>query len=272
MPVPAGGYDAQINQITDMLMEAADLVRNLQQPEVAAVVMPPQAVQEVAEEPAANDASFAFADYGAFYAFLRKNYMLGPKISDDEFEGCDNIIQACARDGWPVSYTAYALATAYHETAHTMQPIKELGGESYFFRMYDIRGNRPKVARQLGNIIAGDGAKFPGRGYVQLTGRDNYVKATKVLRDMGYDVDLVANPDLAMDPLYAAIIMVTGMRDGWFTTRKISDDLPRRGPATLGQFVLSRDVINGKDKDDEIAAYSVDWQKALLAGGYKIAA
>lgn len=271
MPVPAGGFDAQINQITDMLMEASDLVRNLQQPEVAQVVIPPAAVV-APEEPANDDASFAFENYDGFYNWLRGNNMIGPKISADEFEGCDTIIRACALDGWPVSFVAYALATAYHETAHTMQPIKELGGATYFTRMYDIRGNRPAKARELGNLNPGDGAKYPGRGYVQLTGKDNYRKATKVLRDMGYDVDLVANPDLAMDPLYAAIIMVTGMRDGWFTTRKISDDLPAKGPATLGQFIASRDVINGRDKDDEIAAYATDWQLALLAGGYKIAA
>lgn len=269
MAVAAGQFEQDQERLIALLAEASALAANLRVPEVAAVVTPQAAV---ATEPAANDASFAFTDYGAFYNWLRSNQMIGPKISDSEFEGCDNIIRACANDGWPVSYVAYALATAYHETAHTMQPIKELGGAAYFTRMYDINGNRPKKARELGNLTPGDGAKYPGRGYVQLTGKDNYKKATKVLRDMGYDVDLVANPELAKDPLYAAIIMVTGMRDGWFTTRKISDDLPSRGPANLKQFVLTRDVINGTDKDDEIAAYAIDWQKALLAGGYKIAA
>ena len=68
-----------------------------------------------------DDPDHRFRDYGAFYDFLRGNNMLGPKISESEFHGCDTIIRACLGAHWPVSWVAYALATAYHETAHTMQ-------------------------------------------------------------------------------------------------------------------------------------------------------
>lgn len=50
------------------------------------------------------------------------------------------------------------------------------------------------------------------------------------------------------------------------------DDLPARGTATKAQFVASRDIINGTDKQDLIAGYAVDFQTGLSAGGYKIAA
>lgn len=206
---------------------------------------------------------------GRFYDFLRGNSMLGPKISAAEFEGCDNILRACGTAGWGVSWVAYALATTYHETAHTMQPVKEIGGTAYFTRMYDIRGNRPHVARDLGNTEPGDGARFPGRGYVQLTGRRNYVKATAKLRALGYDVDLVADPDRAMDPEIAAVILVLGMREGWFTGRDIDDDLPAGRPGTLAQFVASRDIINGRDKQDLIAGYAIDFQTGLQTGGWR---
>jgi len=209
---------------------------------------------------------------GQFYDFLRGNRMLGPKISANEYGGCDAIIKACFKAGFGIAFAAYCLATAYHETAHTMQPIHELGGPTYLHRMYDIQGNRPNKARELGNLTPGDGVKYAGRGYVQLTGKSNYAKATAKLRAYGLDVDLVADPDLAMRPDIAALIMVFGMLEGWFTSRKLPDDLPRTGPATLRQFVLSRDIINGTDKDDEIAAEASDFQTGLQAGQYREAA
>lgn len=210
-----------------------------------------------------------FADYGAVYDFLRDNKMLGPKISKEEYEGCDSIILACARDGWGVSWIAYALATTYHETAHTMESIPEYGGNAYFHRMYDIQGHRPAKARELGNLQPGDGVRFKGRSYPQLTGRTNYDRATRKLQARGWDVDLVANPDQMLRPDVGAAVLVMGMREGWFTGRDIDDDLPVKGAATLQQFVASRDIINGRDKAQTIAEYAMDFQAALMAGGYR---
>ena len=49
--------------------------------------------------------------------------------------------------------------------------------------------------KDLGNTEAGDGYKFRGRGFIQLTGKDNYKRYGKRI-----GVDLIANPDLANDP------------------------------------------------------------------------
>lgn len=215
-----------------------------------------------------RDAAQFFNDYGKFYNVLRDDKMLGPTISQDEFEGCDRIIRACGLAGWGMSWTAYALATTYHEVNGTMQPIREMGGPAYFTRMYDIRGDRPAKARELGNLTPGDGARYFGRGYVQLTGRTNYDRATKKLREMGFTVDLIANPDQALEPDIAAAILVAGMREGWFTGRDIDDDLPAKGQATREQFIASRDIINGKDRQDLIAGYAMTFQQALAAGVY----
>lgn len=129
-----------------------------------------------------------------FFSNLRAG-LLGPKLDNAEVKGCEAILHAVGEAGWPLSWAAYALATAYHETAHTMQPIKEFGGPRYFFRMYDPKGLRPQVAKKLGNTQAGDGARYFGRGYVQLTGRANYRHAEQKL-----GVALEANPDLALGP------------------------------------------------------------------------
>ena len=208
---------------------------------------------------------------GRFYDWLRGNKLIGldNRISKDEFEGCSRIIYAFGCVGAPVSYVAYALATTYHETSGTMQPIPEKGGNSYFTRLYDIKGRDPARARRHGNTVAGDGIRYRGRGYVQLTWKVNYQRATQKLRALGYNVDLVADPDRALEPEIAAVILVYGMIEGWFTGRKLGDDLPAVGPASILQFTKSRDIINGVDKDDVIAVYANDWQTALQHGGYR---
>jgi hypothetical protein len=188
-----------------------------------------------------------------FFAAVRAG-LLGPTLSPDEVTGCTAILEATK--GWPACWTAYALATAYHETAHTMQPITEYGGAAYFQRMYDITGNRPEVARELGNIHPGDGALFCGRGYVQLTGRRNYAKC-----------GIADDPARALQPDVAATILEQGMRLGWFSGRKLGDFLPLNGPATRAQFMAARWVINRQDKSDLIADCALKFQDALIAGG-----
>lgn len=257
--------DARVKQlVADLYAEVfAKEITDSAHPDIVA----PQPVVVV---PQHDKAESAFHDYGAFYDFLRGNKLLGPKISKSEYDGCDAIISACVLQAYPISFTAYALATSYLETAHTMQPIKELGGPAYFTRLYDPLGQRPVLAKKNGNTTPGDGPRYPGRGYVQLTWKGNYAKATAKLRALGLDVDLVKNPELAMRPDVAALVMAIGMKEGWFTGRKLADDLPLHGAATLPQFVASRDIINGSDRQADVAAYAFQFQTGLLQAGYSL--
>lgn len=196
----------------------------------------------------------------AFFDACRKGVM-GPTLDGDEVSGSEVILDAMA--GAPISWCAYALATAWHETAHTMQPIREFGGTAYLRRMYDVEGQNPARARKMGNVTPGDGPRYCGRGYVQLTWRSNYRKAGEKL---GYPLE--GNPELAMRPDIAAQIMRRGMAEGWFTGKSFRSYLPAEGPATLAEFKAARRIINGTDKADLIAGYAVQFQAALAAGGW----
>jgi predicted chitinase len=101
-------------------------------------------------------------------------------------------------DRWTV---IAVLATIGVETA-SFAPISEYGGDVYFTKMYDIKGEHPKTALSLGNINPGDGKLFHGRGFIQLTGRHNYAVYGKEL-----GIDLESHPELALNPGTAAALL-----------------------------------------------------------------
>ena len=179
--------------------------------------------------------------------------LFGGKLNSTQVSGIDAII-----DYWEKNYAenddrwlAYILGTTFHEAARTMQPIAEFGGVKYFTDMYDPlpTGKRPEVAKRLGNNQVGDGPNFRGRGYVQITGRRNYTDWTARLKMPG--VDLVNKPELALETRVALPIIFEGMMQGTFTTRKLSDYFNK----TKEDWVGARAIVNGKDKDVQIAHY-----------------
>lgn len=147
---------------------------------------------------------------------------------------------------------AYCLATFKWETAHTLSPIDEHGSANYFNRRY---GPQTRVGKVLGNTRDGDGALFHGRGYVQLTGRRNYTKAKALT-----GVDLLTQPDRAKEPALAYEIAVQGMKDGWFTGRKL-DQFIKGGQA---DYENARTIINGHDKAQTIADIARRFSEVLL--------
>lgn len=205
---------------------------------------------------------------------MRDSSILGPKITQPEFEGCEVLLNASANDNWPLAWVAYVLATAFHETRGTMQPVKEAywlskaAADKYFFKMYDIQGARPAKARELGNLSPGDGVKYAGRGYPQVTGKRNYAELSKAL-----GVDLINNPDLLMQAKVAADATIFGMRTGLFTGVGLGKYLPNdNSKATRAQLKEARRVVNGVDKDDEIADIAIVFQDGVHEGFWRQAA
>jgi putative chitinase len=201
-------------------------------------------------------------DAKVFFDRLRSNSPLGPTLSQDEVDGVNTLLKAFS--GAPTCWVAYALATAYHETAGTMLPIKERGSENYLRRMYDVTGKDPKRAILMGNTTPGDGVKYCGRGYSMITWKTNYKRLGQKI-----GVDLVNNPEYAMHPDTAAAIMDIGMTEGWFTGISFSKVF-KQDRATREDFRRARAIINGTDDNDEIAVYALSFQDALAAAGYSI--
>jgi len=170
----------------------------------------------------------------AFYASIRPSTTLfGGVLSQSQVDGINVILNEWDRRALPdARWLAYMLATTFHETARTMQPIAEVNGE---LRRY---------------------APYYGRGFVQLTWQANYRRASTVVA-----VDLVASPDRAMEPAIAVKIMFSGMIEGWFTSQKLADYIH----GDVCDYVNARRIINGTDRATLIAAYAVQFQRAIEA-------
>lgn len=96
-------------------------------------------------------------------------------------------------------------------------------------------GSAYEGRKDLGNVFTGDGKRFKGRGYIQITGRNNYAAVSKYI--FGDDT-LLKNPDLLSTPQYAMLSAF------WFWKDRGLNELADK------QFFLTISIrINGKNKD-----------------------
>lgn len=155
-------------------------------------------------------------------------------------------------------WLAYILATAFHETAYTMQPVRETLAESEA-RAIEIL-EAAFAAGRLSWVKTPywrrdeDGRSWHGRGLVQLTHKRNY-EAMSVLTG----IDLVADPDRAMEMDAAVTILIEGMLQGSFTGHKLADHLN----ATTEDWVNARRIVNGTDRAEKLAVYAVAFHAAI---------
>lgn len=159
---------------------------------------------------------------------------------------------------------AYMLATVKHETGHTFNPVEEANWLSwksrkkYFEDMYDpVLGKnetRKNKAIEIGNTSPGDGVKYYGRGYVQITGKTNYQKMTDK-----FNVDFINDMTKVTEHEWAMKILIYGSEDGVFTGKNLSKYISD----SKQDYTNARRVINGTDKAATIAGYAEKIEKCL---------
>jgi murein DD-endopeptidase MepM/ murein hydrolase activator NlpD/predicted chitinase len=168
--------------------------------------------------------------------------------SNEPLEHERAIVAECVRQGViNPKQIAYILATANHETGGFVWLTEIDSGSAYEGRS------------DLGNTQPGDGRKFKGRGYVQLTGRRNYTEYSSIVGK-----DLVGNPSIvASNQDVARFVLVHGMKTGRFTGAKLGDYTDLNGNV---DYVQARRIVNGQDRAAHIAGKADQYEQRLKDG------
>lgn len=168
-----------------------------------------------------------------FFSYVRRN-PFGGRLTPQQVDGLTKILNYWeakhkARD---IRWLAYILASVFPETAHTMQPVKERGGEAY------LRSKKYYP--------------YYGRGLIQITWKDNYDKFG------------IKDPKKAYEWDTSLRVTFDGMIHGLFARDK-------KGPHSLSRYFNettenpkeARRIVNGTDKAGLIADYYTAFLGAL---------
>lgn len=193
-------------------------------------------------------------DRKIFFDMVRESTFPGG-MNQGQVDGMEYILQTWEKyyPSGDTRWLGYALATARHETAAEMQPIEEYGGANTSY----------------GQVDPTTGQRYYGRGFVQVTHRENYAKTDERFKLTG-ERSTEWHAEMMLDPLISAGAMFKGMEEGWF-----------RKPNTFALYFntdtddpyYAREIING-DKHyvpdwstqtigNIIAAYYMDFTAAL---------
>lgn len=189
-----------------------------------------------------------------FFAGVRSS-LFGGKLTSDQVSGIEAVLNEWEAQGLTDNrWLAYMLATDFHETARTMQPVRETLASTddkaiAILERSWAKGSMPWVKSPYWRKDA-SGRSWLGRGLVQLTHERNY-------KMFGLD----KNPDKAMEMETAVKIMFEGMKNGVFTGKKLSDYFS--GPKA--DWIGARRIINGQDRASDIAGIAKKFLAAIEA-------
>lgn len=146
---------------------------------------------------------------------------------------------------------SYILATIRHESYDWRKGV-------YYSPIKEVRAStKQKKLRKMQDRYWNTG--YYGRGLIQLTWKENYVKARMLTGQ-----PLVGRPSLLLEDMQLNCeLAIKGMLVGLYTGKKLDDYINVQGV----DFIGARRIINGTDKAEEIAAVAISFHKIL---GYSV--
>ena len=173
-------------------------------------------------------------DRKSFYDKLKTTGLFN-KLTELQVQGMEAVFDEWEANTYTdIRWLAYELATIKHETANTMQPVREKGGEKYL-------KSKPYYP-------------YVGNDLLQTTWLENYKKVKKFT-----GVDVVTNPlliaDLKVSAKVALYFMVNGLYTGVGLKKYFND--------TKADKINARKIINGTDKAELVGSYYDKFLTAL---------
>lgn len=182
----------------------------------------------------------------AFFDDIRASLFNGV-LSQRQVDGMNYLLDVWERifKHEDIRWLAYALATVFHETAYTMVPLEEYGEGQ---------------GKEYGEVTGPHHQAYYGRGHVQLTWEENYIKGEQNLAERyGVEAPLHMYPHRMLEYETSALVLYDGMIHGWFTGAKLGDYFNdgEEDP------VNARRIVNALDKAELIAGYYEAFEDAL---------
>jgi hypothetical protein len=183
-----------------------------------------------------------------FFDSVRSSLFAG-SMTQAQVDGMTALLDFSESLGCDDRHLAYILATTFHETAQTMQPIEEYG-----------KGKSKPYGLPAGPY----NQVYYGRGFVQLTWYDNYVTMQKALGADWNGRDIVKDPSKALDLDIATQIIFYGMANGCFTGVGLPKYITVANPESdTTDFYNARKIVNGLDQATTIQGYAQKFANAL---------
>jgi len=152
-------------------------------------------------------------------------------------ESRDMLTREATSNGIRGKELAAFLAQCSHETGG-FRVLSEIWGPSRQQMSYQGR---------MGNVNPGDGYRYRGRGFIQLTGRNNYRAAA---RDLG--LPLEEKPELVENPGIAAKTAV------WYWTKHVSNQISNWDDVRAITRIVNGGSIGLQDRMARYAAFKQD--------------